>query len=113
MNPAQQTFTIQEVSERLDLSKSTLRFWEKEFDSYILPKRTSGGQRRYGNKDVLLLSTISNMKKQGLTLADIKHHLAIQQVNEKGMDTETIEKLAKQIAGAVHREIIRFFQQGA
>ncbi len=38
--------TIKEVSELTSIPTHTLRFWEKEFDSILVPLRTPGGQRR-------------------------------------------------------------------
>jgi DNA-binding transcriptional MerR regulator len=40
-------YTIQQLSEKLKISKPTLRFWEKELKNIIVPRRTGGGQRRY------------------------------------------------------------------
>lgn len=45
-------YRIQDVSQRLEVPKSTIRYWEKEFSSLISPERTNGGQRRYSEEDI-------------------------------------------------------------
>lgn len=50
-------FTIAEVSERINIPKSTIRFWEDEFE-WIEPKRNNGGNRRYTE---LVISDILNV----------------------------------------------------
>jgi len=45
-------YRIKEVSEKVGVPASTIRFWQKEFTGFISPARTEGGQRRYSDKDV-------------------------------------------------------------
>jgi UDP-N-acetylglucosamine 4,6-dehydratase len=45
-------YKIQEISKKLELPASTIRFWENEFSDFIEPTRTHGGQRRYSQKDI-------------------------------------------------------------
>ena len=45
-------YRIQEVSKKLQVPKSTIRFWETEFSGLVKPKRTDGGQRRYSEEDI-------------------------------------------------------------
>ncbi len=45
-------YRIQDVSEKLEVPKSTIRYWEKEFPDLVSPARTHGGQRRYSEKDI-------------------------------------------------------------
>jgi len=54
-------YKIQKVSEKLDVPKSTVRFWETEFPELVKPKRTNGGQRRYSEKDISNLQKIKNL----------------------------------------------------
>jgi len=46
------SYRIQEVSEKLKVPRSTIRFWENEFPELVKPTRTNGGQRRYSEADV-------------------------------------------------------------
>lgn len=50
-------YTINEVSEALDLPASTLRYWEKEFN-VLKPHRTNSGIRRYTEKDIEFIKKI-------------------------------------------------------
>ena len=54
-------YRIQEVSEKLQVKKSTIRFWETEFSDIVRPKRTNGGQRRYSEQDISNLHKIENL----------------------------------------------------
>jgi len=54
-------YRIQEVSKKLHVPKSTIRFWETEFPERVTPKRTNGGQRRYSDEDIRNLMQIKKM----------------------------------------------------
>ncbi|MBI5558928.1 MAG: UDP-N-acetylglucosamine 4,6-dehydratase (inverting) [Deltaproteobacteria bacterium] len=65
-------FRIKQVSQKLDLPVSTIRYWQKEFAEYVDPERTNGGQRRYAGNDVDLLAQIKELvyvKKQSIDQA--------------------------------------------
>ncbi len=72
MNQKEQFHSIQQLSTKLNISKTTLRFWEKEFEGILLPLRTNGGQRRYTPEHVSIIGEIKMLKKAGLSLAKIK-----------------------------------------
>ncbi|MEA2031584.1 MAG: SDR family NAD(P)-dependent oxidoreductase [candidate division Zixibacteria bacterium] len=57
-------YRIQQVSEKLKVPRSTIRFWETEFPELIQPKRTNGGQRRYSDEDIHNLKEIKGMLYQ-------------------------------------------------
>lgn len=61
--------TINELSKELNVSKSTLRRWEKE--GKIKSERTIGGHRRYLKKDV---KTESNDNKNVIAYARVSTH---------------------------------------
>jgi len=52
---------IKEVSDRIDVPVSTIRYWQKEFAEFIRPQRTSGGQRRYSAADVRMFARIKEL----------------------------------------------------
>ena len=54
-------FRIQEVSEKLEVPRSTIRYWETEFPGLVKPSRTNGGQRRYSEKDINNLHKIKTL----------------------------------------------------
>ena len=75
MDFKEQAITIQQVSEKLDVPKPTLRFWEREFEGILVPLRTNGGQRRYAPEHVSVIEEIKMLKRAGLSLVEIKGKL--------------------------------------
>ncbi|MGL5633832.1 MAG: MerR family transcriptional regulator [Sarcina sp.] len=65
------TYSIGEVSEMLNISSSTLRYYDKEG---LLPlvNRTSGNVRIFNDTDIECLKMIECLKSIGLQLKDIK-----------------------------------------
>jgi len=57
-------YKIQDVSEKLQIPKSTIRYWETEFPELVRPKRTNGRQRRYSEEDISNLRQIKNILYQ-------------------------------------------------
>jgi len=84
INPREQAITIQQVAQKLDIPKTTLRFWEREFEGILVPLRTNGGQRRYAPEHVSVIEEIKMLKKAGLSLVEIKRKLG------KGIDDSLI-----------------------
>jgi len=124
-----QFLTIQQVSQKLDVSKPTLRFWEREFVGILVPLRTNGGQRRYTPEHVSVIEEIKMLKKAGLSLVEIKRRLgkrlmseadlrpigAYAPVGSQGSEegrTGGIDLLAERVAEVVKMEVLRFFQRG-
>jgi DNA-binding transcriptional MerR regulator len=103
--------TIQEISDRLGLPKSTLRYWEKELKDHIKPNRTPGGQRRYEIGHIAFFERVRAMKKSGMTLSKIKRALACSSdpkpLKDPSDDT-SIDLLAQRIAELVKREVSIF-----
>ncbi len=104
--------SIQEVSRKLQLPKSTIRFWEQEFKGLIMPHRTSGGHRRYSDKDVVVLEFINSQKKKGMALPEIKEELAKNWELQSQLDGNAVDQLAERITRAVYREILQFLSDG-
>ena len=84
-------FSIKEVSEKLNLPASTLRFWEKEIDA-LCPQKSAGGVRRYVQKDIELLRQIKFLiDEQHLTLEGVKERL----LNHSEEDERRIKVIQK------------------
>ena len=65
-------YTIQEVSEMLQVNPSLIRFWEKEL-GFPKPHRGSGKRRLYSQKNIDELKVIYCMiKEQGMTLEGVR-----------------------------------------
>ena len=54
-------FRIQEVSNAINVPRSTIRYWEREFSQLVRPERTNGGQRRYSQQDISYLQKIKEL----------------------------------------------------
>lgn len=52
---------IQRVSERIEVPRSTIRYWETAFPELVNPDKTRGGQRRYSDNDVTNLHKIKRL----------------------------------------------------
>lgn len=88
-------YSIGEVARMFDVKESTLRFWEKEFDS-IAPRTNAKGIRFYKQEDIDNIRLIHYLvKDQRLTLAGARKKL---KVNKDGVTRqEEIVKRLKQI----------------
>lgn len=112
MDPHEQLFTIQQLSQKLKIPKPTLRFWEKELDGIIVPFRTNGRQRRYTLEHISIIKEIKKFRKKGMSLAEVKRRLT------KGNEPEGVHAnsnkvalLANRIAEVVREEIYSLFQE--
>jgi DNA-binding transcriptional MerR regulator len=106
-----QALTIKEVSRKLMIPTHTLRFWEKELEGILVPKRTSGGQRRYTLEHLMILTEIKRMKSEGFSLYDIKCTLENENSGPPDdMDPLRIDLLANCVANAVRLTIYRWFR---
>ena len=54
-------YRIQQVSEKIEVPRSTIRFWETEFPELVKPERSNGGQRRYSRQDISNLQKIKTL----------------------------------------------------
>ena len=109
MEREERLLTISEVSERLNIPKHTLRFWEKEFTGLFAPRRTKGGQRRFSAEDIFRIEEIMKMRQKGISLTEIKNRLARDQRTE-GFQLHRIDLLAHRVAEAVKAEVYDFLE---
>jgi DNA-binding transcriptional MerR regulator len=101
--------TIKEVSERLDIPKPTLRFWEKELEGIIVPLRSSGGQRRYTESHIPVFEQIKKLRNAGKSISQVKEFFNNGYDIEKLSDTQyDIDILTQRITELVKMEVIRF-----
>ena len=104
--------TINQVSDRLKIPKPTLRFWEKELDGIIVPLRTQGGQRRYTAESISVVEEIKNLRKRGMSLAEVKRKLSNSDKAEgDNSNSNRIDFLADRLAKVVKAEVHRFFER--
>ena len=87
-------FTIKEVSERLNLSQHTLRYYEK-IEIIKIGRRESSNIREYKEKDIELLEYIKALKDIGFSLEDIKFYILLKK-NDKSTLSERKKILKEQ-----------------
>lgn len=69
-------YSIGELAEMFDVSKSLVRFWEQEFD-YLRPYKSSNGERRFTKENIRQFEEIHHLvKEKGYTLAGAKRILS-------------------------------------
>jgi len=69
-------YSISQVHALTGVPKPTLRFWEREFRSFIEPLRTPGNQRRYDDQAVENIKRINHLVKvEGYTLEGARKKL--------------------------------------
>ena len=57
----------------------TLRYWEREFEAFLEPVRTEGGQRRYRPEDIQTVFTIKRLVRDEMfSIAGARKYLARQ-----------------------------------
>jgi len=67
---------VGDVAKMLQVAAHTLRFWEKEFDFYLKPSRTTGLQRLYDTDSIDRLKKIHHyLKEDGYSIAGTKRIL--------------------------------------
>jgi DNA-binding transcriptional MerR regulator len=67
-------YTIKEVSDKVNLSAHTLRYYEKEG---LLPyvQRNKHGNRLFGDEDIEWIGLICCLRDTGMPVAEIKHYV--------------------------------------
>jgi DNA-binding transcriptional MerR regulator len=107
-----ETYSIQQVSKIANVSKHTLRFWERELNGIIVPLRTNGRQRRYTQHHLFMIEEIKKLKEKGLSLLDIKKFLDSSKSKLPGNDDlDKIDLLANRIAEVVKSTIYNFLEE--
>ncbi|MBS1717322.1 MAG: MerR family transcriptional regulator [Armatimonadetes bacterium] len=71
-----QTISISAASQITGVEIHTLRYWEKEFEPFLYPERTDGGQRRYRPEDVRAVLMIKRLLRDEMfSIAGAKRRL--------------------------------------
>jgi len=77
MDKQDDLYSGQHTATMLGVARETVRNWADEFSAYLSPTATPGrGKRRmYSYDDLRVFSLVSDLKKQGMTYADIHVNL--------------------------------------
>jgi len=109
MDEKSQLFTILQVSERLNIPKHTLRFWEKELNGLVVPLRTNGGQRRYTVQNLSVLEEIKRHRDDGCSLAETVEEIK-QSCKVETPGAAKLELLVNRVAEVVKTEVYNFLK---
>lgn len=100
-------FSINEVSRVTGVPAHTIRFWEKEFGTYLKPNRTVGGQRRYSSSDVDVVEQIKHYRyEQKYTVAG-----TIKELNRGALGAAEIESIVDQMTRLIKRKVMEKITQ--
>ena len=73
----EQAVSISVASRITGVEVHTLRYWEREFDAFLGPDRTEGGQRRYRPEDIQTVFAIKRLLRDEMfSIAGARRHLA-------------------------------------
>ncbi|MCA0359652.1 MAG: MerR family transcriptional regulator [Armatimonadetes bacterium] len=61
---AEKGVSISMASEITGVEVHTLRYWEKEFEGFLNPIRTAGGQRRYRAEDIQTVLVLRKLLRE-------------------------------------------------
>lgn len=85
-------YTIGEVADLFDVSKSLIRYWESEF-SILKPGKNRKGDRRFTKQNIEQLAIIYHLvKEKGYTLEGAKNEIKSNRKAQKSR-IELLEKL--------------------
>jgi len=88
-------YSISEVAKLIGVNESLLRYWEKEFPSYLKPQKSSKGIRQYKKEDIDAIRVIHHLvKEKGMTLPGARQKL---KDNKEGVihTVEIVDRLKK------------------
>ncbi len=69
-------YVISVAAELAGMHAQTLRIYERK--GLLAPARTSGGSRRYSDRDIAMLNRINQLTSEGLNLAGVKRVLELE-----------------------------------
>ncbi len=97
---AKATFLISVAAELAGMHAQTLRTYDRL--GLVTPQRTSGGGRRYSNRDVELLREIQRLsQEEGVNLAGIKRIIDLE--NQVDALAQRVRELTEQLAATTPR----------
>ena len=70
-------YVISVAAELAGVHAQTLRIYERK--GLLAPARTSGGSRRYSDRDIAMLNRISQLTSEGLNLAGVKRVMELEE----------------------------------
>ena len=104
--PDQAVYVISVAAELAGMHPQTLRIYERR--GLVDPARTTGGNRRYSETDIVMLLRIAQLTKEGLNLAGVKRVLALEaEVARLEAELATTQVEGDRAVANVHRQYRR------
>jgi MerR family transcriptional regulator, heat shock protein HspR len=104
--PNQAVYVISVAAELAGMHPQTLRIYERR--GLVDPARTTGGNRRYSETDIVMLLRIAQLTEEGLNLAGVKRVLALElEVARLEAELATTRLEGDQAVADVHRQYRR------
>lgn len=107
---APRLFSIGQVNAITGIPKPTIRYWEKEFDGFLEPARTTGNQRRYDEKSIADLEKINYLVKvQGYTIEGARRKLDLLQKIETSdvPPSDPLAELARAMSQYLMKKLVK------
>lgn len=104
--PDQAVYVISVAAELAGMHPQTLRIYERR--GLVDPARTTGGNRRYSETDIVMLLRIAQLTEEGLNLAGVKRVLALEaEVARLETELATTQVEGDRAVANVHRQYRR------
>ncbi len=104
--PDQAVYVISVAAELAGMHPQTLRIYERR--GLVDPARTTGGNRRYSETDIIMLLRIAQLTEEGLNLAGVKRVLALEaEVARLEAELAVTRSEGDQAVADVHRQYRR------
>ena len=104
--PNQAVYVISVAAELAGMHPQTLRIYERR--GLVDPARTTGGNRRYSETDIVMLLRIAQLTEEGLNLAGVKRVLALEaEVARLETELATTQVEGDRAVANVHRQYRR------
>lgn len=100
-------YSISQVNALTGVAKSTIRFWEKEFSSFLKPSRTTGNQRRYDRDDIEVISSIHRLINfEGYSIEGARRQLQAKSASdEQKNDSIRLDALADTMSDFILKKL--------
>ncbi len=105
-NRSRAVYVISVAAELAGVHPQTLRVYERK--GLLDPTRTSGGSRRFSDRDLERLRQIQHLTNEGLNLEGVKRVLALQaEVERLRSELDATRKAAREAVAVTHRQYRR------
>jgi MerR family transcriptional regulator/heat shock protein HspR len=106
-------YVISVAAELAGVHQQTLRIYERK--GLVSPHRTSGGSRRYSDRDITLLRRIQDLTNAGVSLAGVRRileledelHAAHERMKRMEARLEALRREMEERVAATHRQYKR------